>query len=82
MEVFLKMRIFFFFCRGRRNGGSFGFPFTMAQWKELQRQAMIYKYMVASLPVPPYLLCSSDQDPAAAASHSSCNQSKTLSFSS
>ncbi|XP_052202621.1 growth-regulating factor 2 [Diospyros lotus] len=48
-----------------------GFPFTMAQWKELQRQAMIYKYMVASLPVPPYLLCSSDQDPAAAASHSS-----------
>ncbi|XP_068330116.1 growth-regulating factor 7-like [Pyrus communis] len=35
---------------------SFGFPFTNAQWKELERQAMIYKYMVASLPVPRDLL--------------------------
>lgn len=33
-----------------------GFPFTALQWKELERQAMIYKYMVASLPVPPDLL--------------------------
>lgn len=33
-----------------------GFPFTVAQWKELERQAMVYKYMVASLPVPPDLL--------------------------
>lgn len=33
-----------------------GFPFTNAQWKELERQAMIYKYMMASLPVPPQLL--------------------------
>ncbi|XP_015870685.2 growth-regulating factor 8 [Ziziphus jujuba] len=33
-----------------------GFPFTNAQWKELERQAMIYKYMVASVPVPPDLL--------------------------
>lgn len=30
--------------------------FTSAQWKELERQAMIYKYMVASVPVPPHLL--------------------------
>lgn len=33
-----------------------GFPFTAAQWKELERQAMIYKYMVASVPVPYQLL--------------------------
>ncbi|KAI4384871.1 hypothetical protein MLD38_002966 [Melastoma candidum] len=33
-----------------------GYPFTHAQWKELETQAMIYKYMVASLPVPPDLL--------------------------
>ena len=35
---------------------SLGFPFTSAQWKELERQAMIYKYMMASVPVPPELL--------------------------
>lgn len=33
-----------------------GFPFTWAQWKELERQAMIYKYMTASIPVPRDLL--------------------------
>ncbi|KAL9259962.1 Growth-regulating factor 7-like protein [Drosera capensis] len=32
------------------------FPFTAAQWKELQRQAMVYKYMVACVPVPHGLL--------------------------
>ncbi|KAK1392168.1 Growth-regulating factor [Heracleum sosnowskyi] len=32
--------------------------FTRAQWKELERQAMIYKYIVASVPVPPHLLSS------------------------
>ncbi|KAG9158036.1 hypothetical protein Leryth_000210 [Lithospermum erythrorhizon] len=32
------------------------FPFTLAQWKELERQATIYKYMMASIPVPPHLL--------------------------
>ncbi|GAB2265011.1 hypothetical protein Dimus_000079 [Dionaea muscipula] len=32
------------------------FPFTTEQWKELQRQAMIYKYMVACVPVPHDLL--------------------------
>ncbi|GER33428.1 growth-regulating factor [Striga asiatica] len=30
--------------------------FTNAQWKELERQAMIYKYMISSVPVPPHLL--------------------------
>ncbi|XP_073039582.1 growth-regulating factor 8-like isoform X1 [Primulina eburnea] len=32
------------------------FPFTFSQWKELERQAMIYKYMIASVPVPADLL--------------------------
>ncbi|AES72589.1 growth-regulating factor 3 isoform X2 [Medicago truncatula] len=31
-------------------------PFTSAQWRELERQAMIYKYLMASLPVPSHLL--------------------------
>lgn len=31
-------------------------PFTIAQWRELERQAMIYKYLMASLPVPSHLL--------------------------
>ncbi|XVF53305.1 hypothetical protein PTKIN_Ptkin05aG0088700 [Pterospermum kingtungense] len=35
---------------------SLEFPFTNAQWKELERQAMIYKYMKASVHVPPDLL--------------------------
>lgn len=50
-----------------------GFPFTAAQWKELERQAMIYKYMVASVPVPYQLLLPIIQNlppPAAAASSS------------
>lgn len=33
-----------------------GFPFTNAQWTELERQALIYKCMVASVPVPSDLL--------------------------
>ncbi|KAE8077625.1 hypothetical protein FH972_016174 [Carpinus fangiana] len=50
---------------------SLGFPFTNAQWKELERQAMIYKYMMAAVPVPPELLIPvsrTSSDPAA--SHS------------
>uniref|UniRef100_A0A803PPX9 Growth-regulating factor n=1 Tax=Cannabis sativa TaxID=3483 RepID=A0A803PPX9_CANSA len=35
---------------------SVGFPFTNAQLRELERQAMIFKYMVASVPVPLDLL--------------------------
>ncbi|KAJ4956822.1 hypothetical protein NE237_013605 [Protea cynaroides] len=35
---------------------SLRFPFTSAQWQELERQALIYKYMMASAPVPPTLL--------------------------
>ncbi|CAH9123405.1 unnamed protein product [Cuscuta epithymum] len=33
-----------------------GFPFTWTQWKELERQAMVYKYMMAAVPVPSDLL--------------------------
>ncbi|KAJ9535081.1 hypothetical protein OSB04_un001843 [Centaurea solstitialis] len=30
--------------------------FTATQWEELERQTMIFKYMMASIPVPPQLL--------------------------
>lgn len=30
--------------------------FTATQWQELERQTMIYKYIMASIPVPPQLL--------------------------
>ncbi|XVF51075.1 hypothetical protein PTKIN_Ptkin04bG0155200 [Pterospermum kingtungense] len=50
---------------------SLDFPFTSAQWKELERQAMIYKYMKASVPVPPDLLVPITGSPSApVASHS------------
>ncbi|KAI4327981.1 hypothetical protein L6164_020382 [Bauhinia variegata] len=31
-------------------------PFTVAQWQELEHQALIFKYLKAGLPVPPDLL--------------------------
>ncbi|KAJ8762718.1 hypothetical protein K2173_012210 [Erythroxylum novogranatense] len=31
-------------------------PFTVSQWQELEHQALIFKYMIAGLPVPPELL--------------------------
>nr|GME00078.1 growth-regulating factor 4-like isoform X1 [Ipomoea batatas] len=31
-------------------------PFTAVQWQELEHQAMIYKYLVAGVPVPPDLV--------------------------
>lgn len=54
---------------------SLGFPFTSAQWKELERQAMIYKYMMASVPVPPELLMPITRNfsESAASPHSTCN---------
>ncbi|GMH19722.1 hypothetical protein Nepgr_021563 [Nepenthes gracilis] len=45
-----------FFESPGRMATTLRFPFTAAQWKELHRQAMIYKYMVASVPVPHDLL--------------------------
>ncbi|KAF2299496.1 hypothetical protein GH714_032253 [Hevea brasiliensis] len=59
-----------------------GFPFTNAQWKELERQTMIYKYMMASVPVPPHLLFPTprnlNSDPAAR--HSSLGTGLNLKF--
>lgn len=52
---------------------SVGFPFTNAQWKELERQAMIYKYMVASVPVPLDLLLNLSASSSANSSYSPCN---------
>ncbi|CAM0946422.1 unnamed protein product [Alopecurus aequalis] len=47
--------------------GAGGGLFTAAQWVELQRQALIYKHMAASAPIPSYLLFSDINAPAAAA---------------
>lgn len=33
-----------------------GTLFTVAQWQELEHQALIFKYLKAGLPVPPDLL--------------------------
>ncbi|XVF10302.1 hypothetical protein REPUB_Repub07fG0170800 [Reevesia pubescens] len=38
-------------------------PFTAAQWQELERQTMIYKYMMASVPVPAELLIPITRNP-------------------
>lgn len=32
------------------------FPFTSSQWQELEHQALIFKYMVSGIPIPPDLL--------------------------
>lgn len=37
-----------------------GFPFTAVQWKELERQDMICKYIMACVPVPSHLLLPAD----------------------
>ncbi|KAK2974962.1 hypothetical protein RJ640_009121 [Escallonia rubra] len=46
---------------GARNGISSGssssrFPFTASQWQELEHQALIFKYMISGMPIPPDLL--------------------------
>ncbi|CAK9140342.1 unnamed protein product [Ilex paraguariensis] len=53
-----------------------GFPFTPAQCKELERQALIYKYMLASVPVPLDLLLprSTNLPPDLTPYHSPCNE--------
>ncbi|XP_073031829.1 growth-regulating factor 7-like isoform X2 [Primulina eburnea] len=47
-------------CVGSSTAGvmasSVGLAFTSVQWKELERQSMIFKYLTASLPLPPDLL--------------------------
>nr|GEZ57585.1 growth-regulating factor 4-like isoform X1 [Tanacetum cinerariifolium] len=39
---------------GGGGGGMSGYrpPFTPVQWQELEHQALIYKYLVAGVPVP------------------------------
>ncbi|KAL5768538.1 hypothetical protein ACOSP7_015083 [Xanthoceras sorbifolium] len=32
------------------------FPFTASQWQELEHQALVFKYMVSGIPIPPDLL--------------------------
>ncbi|KAL9256516.1 Growth-regulating factor 5-like protein [Drosera capensis] len=39
-----------------RGGGGSKFPFTPSQWQELEHQALIYKHMVAGVPIPHDLL--------------------------
>lgn len=43
---------------GGGGGGGTGLrsPFTVSQWQELEHQALIFKYMMAGLPVPPDLV--------------------------
>ncbi|KAH9801939.1 Growth-regulating factor 6 [Citrus sinensis] len=51
------------------------FPFTASQWQELEHQALIFKYMVSGIPVPPDLLFTIkrsyyfDRSPPSAAKH-------------
>jgi len=39
-----------------REAGAAVLPFTPAQYEELEQQALIYKYLVAGVPVPPDLV--------------------------
>ncbi|XP_077247505.1 growth-regulating factor 7-like [Tasmannia lanceolata] len=52
--------------------GMVRFPFTSAQYQELERQAWIYKCMMASVPVPPDLLIPINSS---SASHSNLGRS-------
>ncbi|XP_051131234.1 growth-regulating factor 1-like [Andrographis paniculata] len=42
---------------GRSCNSSGRFPFTASQWQELEHQALVFKYMVSGMPIPPDLLC-------------------------
>lgn len=62
-----------FFAGGMAASEYVRVPFTAAQWQELERQAMAYKYMMASVPVPPQLLIPFTKSPSNVAhSHSNC----------
>jgi len=34
------------------------YPFTPTQWQELEHQALIFKYIISGIPIPPDLLYS------------------------
>lgn len=38
------------------NNGGGRYPFTANQWQELEHQALVYKYMISGMPIPPDLL--------------------------
>jgi hypothetical protein len=50
--------------------GSAAAVFTAAQWAELEQQALIYKYLMAGVPVPPDLLLPVRPGPHSAAAFS------------
>ncbi|KAL3625303.1 hypothetical protein CASFOL_030757 [Castilleja foliolosa] len=39
---------------GERN--NIRYPFTASQWQELEQQALVFKYMVSGMPIPPDLI--------------------------
>lgn len=56
-------------------------PFTAAQLRELERQTLIYKYLMSSVPVPHELLFPITKNPSIVSpSQPSCNLSFFLSF--
>ncbi|KAL9686000.1 hypothetical protein QQ045_023455 [Rhodiola kirilowii] len=38
------------------------YPFTAAQWEELQHQTLLFKYLLSGLPIPPHLIFSINQN--------------------
>ncbi|KVI12203.1 growth-regulating factor 6-like isoform X2 [Cynara cardunculus var. scolymus] len=42
----------------RNHDSNSRFPFTSSQWQELEHQALVYKYMISGMPIPPDLLFS------------------------
>ncbi|KAK9274564.1 hypothetical protein L1049_021813 [Liquidambar formosana] len=56
-------------------------PFTAAQWQELERQTIIYKYMMAAVPVPPELLIPISRSLADVAPNSHSNRALGLGYS-
>ena len=70
-----------FFAGGMAASENVRVPFTATQWQELERQAMAYKYMMASVPVPPQLLIPFTKSPSNVAhSHSNCKNLIILVF--
>ncbi|KAJ4917113.1 Growth-regulating factor 8 [Raphanus sativus] len=59
---------------GRSMSEKEGVAFSKTQWQELERQRNIYKYMMASLPVPSELLTPFSKNP----SHTNHQHGKNL----
>ena len=57
-------------------------PFTAVQWQELEQQALVYKYLMAGLPVPPELVVTIQRSLEALSArffqHSPCKTRKKL----